>query len=288
MVFSPFTLHFVLSWQVIMNTRSLFDYWYNSFLRLRNGFLASTAQEALSIPIRLYLATMGVVVGAITCYYFPLLPLSFSFFFFKKVLAVPVPIISIVLSSLYVPFLFHLYHLHTGVHAPAGVKNVIRNIFFYIIAGSALALLYNVWLNASESMVVGMVLVAIMTGPLLGLMGFVSPFALLAYTFESDKCLDHTTIWRYGIAMSIKEFPLMVILYIGLTPLFSLFCYILYFAHEHQWGLFASEEIYRLLLHTTSILYWQYTWSLFMATYLRLRHDHHIPQACLLRKGIDA
>lgn len=181
-----------------------------------------------------------------------------------QMLQVKAPLLAMILSPLYMPFLIRAAARVMGKVSCRWGKMIAWSLSMYGLMMLFLVAFYWLCIEGSLALLMGvcsgMLLLFFLFAPRIAAF----PVASIAVIFEPMSNRSSREVWRHAQRMTWQELPGILVLMVSLTP-FSYAFY--YFSRALYYGGWLSLDAAHAVLHALSILCWHIGWLAFMVFY---------------------
>lgn len=176
--------------------------------------------------------------------------------------SLPIPLPAMLLSAFYLPSLIQAQERDGRQHQ--WWQYFLSSALFY---GTTSGVVYALWLtyaSGSPVMRTALIGIGIAFAPLILFFGTISPFLVLAMSYDPTVGKPFKQIFRHSVYMTGAELPALAITFALLMPLTGLVYFMPIWLTQHG---FVAAALRIPVMHVCSVLYWQVGWSLFIALY---------------------
>ncbi|MGD1997611.1 MAG: hypothetical protein PVJ92_01710 [Candidatus Dependentiae bacterium] len=214
--------------------------------RMRHVLLTAVITLIVLLGSAQYSLTATTKIGTIVRWFFSL----------------PIPLPAMLLSAFYLPSLIQAQE-RDGRHHQWWYYFISSALFY----GTASGVAYLIWLfyaGGSPVMRTALIGVGIAFAPLIAFFGTISPFLVLAMSYDPTVGKPFKQIFRHSVYMTGAELPALALVFLLLMPLTGVVYFLPVWLAQN--GIIAA--VLRVpMMHVCSVLYWQIGWTLFIALY---------------------
>jgi hypothetical protein len=241
--------------------RKLFIWWISSLKHVNSAvFRHEVGAVLVDASSCIAFSMFGLLLGALLSF----ARLPYISFFFHWFFLLPPPLVAMVASPLYVPFLVRsLYkkHKHTAAHWLYSIRWA---LLMYTAVGLAYVICDWIILFGSGALVIGLFSVLFVGALSMGFKFAAFPIASVAMLFSPMKKRSAQEVWRHAQRMMWCELPSIMFLWTLTIPIGLVGYWFVMFAMRN--GLVTSYGAH-CIIHALNILCWQLGWVVFMVFY---------------------